>query len=70
MVKIGKKMIVKGVVCDVQVKILDDVKVFVKGRKGSVIINGKGEYFIEVIFVSVLVFSRKGYEMQEVEVNL
>ena len=65
----GKKMIVKGVVRDVQAKTLDDVKVSVKGRKGSVITNGKGEYSIEATSASVLVFSRKGYEMQEVEVN-
>ena len=62
-------MIVKGVVRDVQAKTLDDVKVSVKGRKGSVITNGKGEYSIEATSASVLVFSRKGYEMQEVEVN-
>ena len=68
-VKTGKKMIVKGVVRDVQAKTLDDVKVSVKGRKGSVITNGKGEYSIEATSASVLVFSRKGYEMQEVEVN-
>lgn len=68
-VRTGKKMIVKGVVRDVQAKTLDDVKVSVKGRKGSVITNGKGEYSIEATSASVLVFSRKGYEMQEVEVN-
>lgn len=40
-VRTGKKMIVKGVVRDVQAKTLDGVKVSVKGRKGSVITNGK-----------------------------
>lgn len=65
----GQKMVVKGVVRDVQAKTLDGVKVSVKGKKESVVTNGKGEYSIETTSNGVLVFSRKGYESQEVKVQ-
>lgn len=65
----GKPMKVKGVVRDVQSKMLEGVTVSVKGQKGTVKTNEKGEYSIQASSTSTLIFSRKGYATQEAAVN-
>lgn len=65
----GKSMTVRGIVRDVQAKALDNVQVSVKGEKGSVSTNEKGEYTIRATSAGTLVFNKKGYETKELEVK-
>lgn len=67
--EIGSPMLLKGVVRDVQSKMLDGVKVIVKGTKASVVTNERGEYQIKCATKGVVVFSKKGYATLEVKVD-
>ena len=55
----GKSMTVRGIVRDVQAKALDNVQVSMKGEKGSVSTNEKGEYTIRATSAGTLVFNKK-----------
>lgn len=67
--KIGKPIVVSGVVRDVQSGGLEAVKVAVKNSKQFVTSNDKGEYSLKVKTGDILLFSAKGFADKEVKVT-
>ena len=65
----GKEIMVKGIVRDVQSKMIPGVKVTIKSSGQSETSNEKGEYFVKVRIGETLSFSKKGYATQEVKVG-
>ncbi|MDH7463189.1 glycoside hydrolase family 3 N-terminal domain-containing protein [Chitinophagaceae bacterium 26-R-25] len=65
----NRKIVISGLVRDVQASLLSSVKVSAKKSGNYVFTNDKGAYEIEVQDNDVLIFSAKGYTKQEVPVN-
>lgn len=67
--KQGKPITVKGTVRDVQATMIKDVTVAVKGSENFVTSDAKGEYKIKARVGDILIFSKKGYTTQKVQIG-
>lgn len=67
--KVGKRILVSGIVRDVQASFLEGVKISIKNSKNFVVSNYKGEYAIKVKTGDIMVFSVKGFSDKEVKVT-
>ena len=65
----AQNVTVKGTVRDVQATMIKDVTVAVKGSENFVTSDAKGEYKIKARVGDILIFSKKGYTTQKVQIG-